>query len=74
MAIKSRRCHVARADVSVITDLEERVVRVICPDYGPSGDCRLKQRALGGGLLSQLLERVAEDTLDSRSMCCDLRA
>jgi hypothetical protein len=73
MAIKSRHCHVARADVSLITDLEERVVRVICPDYEASGNCRLKQRALGGGLLSQLLERVSEDTLDSRTMRCDLR-
>ena len=74
MAIKSRRCHVARADVSVITDLDDRVIRVICPDYGPSGNCRLKLKALEGGLLSQLLERVSEGRLDSRTMRCDLRA
>ena len=73
MAIRSRHCHVARADVSLITDLEERVVRVICPEFGPSGNCRLKQNALGGGPLSQLLVRVSEDTLDSRTMRCDLR-
>jgi hypothetical protein len=72
MAIKSKRCHVARAEVSVITDLEGRVIRVICPDYGPSGECRLKAKA-DGGLLSQLLERVAEGRLDSRTTRCDLR-
>ena len=72
MAIQSRRCHIARADVPIITDFEDRVIHVICPDCGPSRNCRRKVNALEGGLLSQLLERVVEDRLDSRTMRCDL--
>lgn len=74
MAIQFVHCRISRADVSIVTDLEGKVIRVICPDYGASGSCRRKESTLGGGPLSQLLERVTEGTLGSRTTRCDVRA
>lgn len=56
-----------------VTDFEGDVLKVICPDLdATSGVCRLRQRALAGGRLSQLLERAAEDSLDTRGIRCEL--
>ena len=75
MAIKSVQCHVLQANVTVVTDLEGAISRVICPEYdAPFGICRLKQSAASGGPLSQLIERVSEETLNSRSTRCDIAA
>lgn len=74
MPITSIRCHVLGANVTRVTDLEGSVTRVICLEYEEStGQCRLRIDALGGGPLSQLFERVAEDTLASRGTRCELR-
>jgi hypothetical protein len=74
MAIKVVRCPVAQATVTRVTDLEDETVRVICPEYEePTGICRLKARALEGGPLAQLLDRLSEATLDRRSTQCDLQ-
>lgn len=73
MAIKSVFCHVSHGRVTAVTDLEGAITRLICPEYQvATGRCRLRAGALGGGPLSQLLERVDEDTLDERSTRCEL--
>jgi hypothetical protein len=61
-------------NISRVTDIEGAVSRVICPAFeSPGGFCRLRREAFAGGPLSQLLERVAEDTLDVRSTRCHLQ-
>jgi hypothetical protein len=74
MAITTVRCHVLRAMVTRITDLEGEVSRIICPEYlEATGSCRLLTDADTGGPLSRLLERVAEDGLARRGTRCHLR-
>jgi hypothetical protein len=69
----SVRCHVLGANVTRVTDLEGASVRVICPEYEEANArCRLMKRVQTGGPLSQLVERLAEDTLDTRSTRCRL--
>jgi hypothetical protein len=73
MAITAVRCPVLGATVSRVEDFEGGVRSVICAEYDEAtGTCRTKQRALEGGFLSQLLERVSEDSLASRTTRCDL--
>lgn len=73
MAIETVYCHVSNTTVTRVTDFEGRVTQLICPEYSqPSGYCRLKQEASSGGPLSQLLERVSEETLGDPSARCDL--
>ena len=74
MAIKSVWCHVLGAKVTRITDLGGAVTRIICPEYDDAkGVCRLSRDAVQGGPLARLLERVEENTLESRSFRCDMR-
>ena len=73
MAIQSVFCHVGQIRVTTVTDLEGAVTRLICPEYQVvTGVCRLRAGAMSGGPLSQLLERVDEETLDRRSARCEL--
>jgi hypothetical protein len=73
MAITSVRCPVLGAPVTQVTDLEGTVTRIICAEYEPStGACRKKKTALQGGPLTQLLERIAENTLSARDALCVL--
>jgi hypothetical protein len=75
MPIESVYCHVLRSHVTQITGLEGDSVRIICAEYEePTGDCRLKKAGRQGGPLSQLLERVADEALDTKSVSCHLRA
>jgi hypothetical protein len=75
MPLTSVRCPVLGAHVTRVTDLEDSVTSIICAEYEePSGTCRLKKAAREGGPLSQLLERVSEDALNTRSTMCVLRA
>lgn len=74
MAMTSIRCPVLGAHVTCVTDFEGTVQRIICGEYEESsGSCRLKKTALEGGPLAQLLERISEETLDTRSTFCVLR-
>ena len=73
MAMNSIRCPVLGAHITQVTDLEGMVTRIICREYEPDGTCRLKKSVGQGGPLAQLLERVSEDTLDTRSTLCLLR-
>jgi hypothetical protein len=74
VAITSIHCHVLGDNILRVTDLEGSVTRIICPAYeSPTGFCRIRRDAFAGGPLSQLLDRVAEGTLDVRSARCDLR-
>jgi hypothetical protein len=62
------------ANVTRASDMEGNVTRIFCPEYDErTGACRLLTTALDGGPLSQLLERVADDTLDRRTAACVLR-
>ena len=73
MAFTSVHCPVLGAAVTRVTDLENEVTQLICPEYEESvGICRLKQSARDLGPLSQLLKRLSENSLMSRSMRCDL--
>jgi hypothetical protein len=75
MAMKSIHCPVLGAHVTQVTDFEGVVTRVICTEYEASdGTCRLKRTVREGGPLAQLLERVSEDSLDTRSTVCIMRA
>jgi hypothetical protein len=60
--------------VTCVTDLTGATSRIVCSEFEePTGICRLKKRAFEGGPLSQLLERAADQMLDSRSTRCDLQ-
>jgi hypothetical protein len=62
------------AHVTQVTDLEGAVTCIICTEYDPSdGSCRLKTSAREAGPLGQLLERMSEDALDTRSTMCVLQ-
>jgi hypothetical protein len=75
MPMESSYCHVLGGHVTRITSLEGGSVRIICAEYEePTGDCRLKKAGRQGGPLSQLLERVADEALDTKSVSCHLRA
>jgi len=75
MSLKQAHCPVLQAQVTVVTDLEGAIGRVICPEYVESdGSCRLKSQSIVGGPLSRLLERVSENTLASRGARCEVRA
>ena len=74
MTITSIRCPVLGARVTRVADLEGTVTRVICPEYdGSNGVCRHRKSAREGGPLAQLLQRMSEDSIDTRSMLCVLR-
>jgi hypothetical protein len=74
MAIRTLTCPVLGATVTQVTDLEGGIQSLICPEYDrPTGECRLKMSATRGGPLAQLLERVAENTLATRSTRCHLQ-
>jgi hypothetical protein len=67
------RCPVLGAQVTTITDFEGKFTTIICSEYDRrTRSCRRKKDALTGGPLSQLLERVEENTLGSRGTRCDL--
>jgi len=73
MGINLVRCPVLGANITRVTDLEGETTKIICAEYDePTRTCRLKAGAFQGGMLSQLLERVAEDTLDTRNTRCVL--
>jgi len=73
MGINLVRCPVIGANVSRVIDLEGDTTKIICAEYEEhTGICRLKKSASRGGMLSQLLERVSEDTLDTKSTRCVL--
>ena len=73
MLVTSVRCPVLGADVTRITDFEGEPTTIACTEYDSSTKtCRLKKKVLEGGRLSQLLERVEEHALGSRTTRCDL--
>ena len=75
MAITAVRCHVIGETVVRVSDFEGAVVRIICPHLEPGTDaCRAKRQAHDSGRLGEFLERVAEDTLQSRGDRCELLA
>lgn len=73
MGIDLVRCPVIGANVTRVIDLEGETTKIICAEYDErTGICRLKASAFQGGMLSQLLERVSEDTLDTKNTRCVL--
>ncbi len=74
MNLKMVHCPTIQASVSVVTDLEGAVSRIICPEYlDATGGCRLKMERTSGGPLSRLLERVSDHTLGTHFRRCELR-
>jgi hypothetical protein len=74
MAMNWIRCPVLGGHVTRVTDFEGNVTRVICEEYEePAGTCRLRKTVLRGGPLTQLLERVSEETLNTGGTLCVLR-
>jgi hypothetical protein len=72
-AAVTRRRIASRRSVTLITDLEGGVLRMICPEFRePGRTCRLKQEAMAGGRLSQLLTRLSEETLGDRGVECQM--
>jgi hypothetical protein len=75
MAMRSIRCPVLKAHVTRVEDFEGEVIGIICPEYEESsGTCRLMTAAFDSGPLGQLVERVADETLSTRSRLCIMRA
>jgi len=74
MGTTSIHCPVLGAAVACVSDLEGHVSRVICSEYEEPGLCRLKKQVSRGGPLSQLLDRVAENSLQTRSTVCVMLA
>jgi hypothetical protein len=73
MAIDQVRCPVIGAIVSRVVDFEGETTKIICAEYDEqTGMCRLKKSVSKGGMLSQLLERVSEDSLYTRNTRCVL--
>jgi hypothetical protein len=73
MAIESEWCPVSHTTVTRVTTLEGEVTSVICPEFDPSSKaCQLKKTAGLGGPLSQLLERVSEESLSRPDPRCHL--
>jgi hypothetical protein len=73
MAITSVHCRVLGGRVARVTDLEDRALKVICPEFEPAtSSCRLKKQSHKGGPLSELLERMSEDMPRAGSDRCDL--
>jgi hypothetical protein len=74
MATQSVVCPVLGGHITLLTDFEGSTTQVICPEYEESnGTCRLKKSSHEGGPLSEFLERVREDTLNTRSARCIFR-
>ena len=73
MAIKVVWCPVLRTHVTCITDLEERIVKVVCVERDDATHaCRIKQTAMQGGPLSKLLARASASMLADRTVTCAL--
>ena len=73
MAIDQVRCPVTGAIVSRVVDFEGETTKIICGEYDEqTGMCRLKKSVSQGGMLSQLLERVSENSLNTRNTRCVL--
>jgi hypothetical protein len=73
MGINQVRCPVVGATVSRVVDFEGETTRIICAEYDErTGICRLKNSPSKGGMLSQLLERVSENSLDTKNTRCVL--
>lgn len=73
MAIDTAWCSVLHATITRVTTLEGEVFNIICPEFdAPSKTCRLRKAAGLGGPLSQLLERVSEESLSHPEPRCHL--
>jgi hypothetical protein len=73
MAIESVWCSVLKANVTKVISFEGEVSAVICPEFESAmKTCRLKRATAQYGPLSQLLDRVSEETLTEPSPHCNL--
>lgn len=71
MAIDSVWCPVLQTHVTRLSDLEGGGVIVICYEYDRATRlCRMKQAALKGGPLSQLVARTSEHALTDATVSC----
>jgi hypothetical protein len=72
MPATSVLCPVLGAHITRILDVEGACIGIVCPEYAKlTNGCRLRKGIQSGGPLSQLLERVERNTLDSRNTRCE---
>ena len=72
MVIDSVWCPVLHGRLTRITTLEGEVIRVVCPEFDDSSKtCGVKKAVGLGGPLSQLVERVTEESLAHPDTRCD---
>jgi hypothetical protein len=73
MALTSIWCCALQRSVTRVTNLEDEVVAVICPEVdAPTGICRLKTSELRGGVLADLLRRGDENPMDNPAPRCTI--
>jgi hypothetical protein len=73
MAIKSIWCPVLQTHVTCVTDLEGKIVKVVCCEYDEATrTCRMKQAATRVGPISHLLLGASENTLADHSLRCTI--
>jgi hypothetical protein len=71
MSFETAWCPVMQANVTKVMNFEGETTTVICPEFEPlTKTCRLKKAAGLGGPLSQLVERVSEQTLSDPAPRC----
>jgi hypothetical protein len=71
MGIDTTWCSVLHARITRVTTFEGEATTVICPEFEPmTKTCRLKKAAGLGGPLTQLLERVTDETLSDPAPRC----
>jgi hypothetical protein len=71
MPLETIWCPVLNGQISRVKTLEGEVTTIICSEYDASTrTCRRRAEVLKAGPLSQLLERVAENTLGDATTTC----
>lgn len=69
MPFKLLWCPLLKAHMTYVTDLEDRVIRVICYEYeDASRTCRIKREARSDGLPAQLCDARLLAEIRSRSV------
>lgn len=74
MVLTLIRCPVLGGHVTRVIDFEGKVTKIICNELNArTGTCGLRKTAVAGGPLTQLLERVSEDTIARAGVTCVMR-
>jgi hypothetical protein len=73
MALTSIWCCVLQRHITRVSNVENEVVAVVCPEVDvPRGACRLKTIALRGGFVSDLLRLDDANPIETSAPRCPL--